>query len=560
VLAWLAGAVVLHAGVAGAAWEPVQRPAPPGALIGPYNETELDPSLAVSPAGEQLLAWSGGTTLDVASRPFGGAWGEPVRVATAPYLLTWPNTRFDPVDGAVLTWTDVGLGSPDLRRSSTRRPDGTWSDPVDVMQIPHRVGYTFTGPGGHSAYIWEEGSSSLMVMTRPPGGSWSDPETLTSDGGEIDTPSIVFDARGDAMAVWDDLDDHSEYSFRPSGGDWSAPARLFADSGHRWNWVSPSVAMDPAGDVLAVRADDGLLRASYRPFGGDFGDAHVLTTQNAGALVPPKVAVDGTGRATIVWRQASPDGAGGRMWTADRLPGGTFTSPEPLTPSTADALNPELSVLGDGTRFVLSELSPERLVVYVRPPGGSFDAGTTLAADGAQRPVLSENAVAWTRIYPSLGCSEIETTSWVSGDPGPLPPARPHCNVADGTSTESGAPPGANASSPLARDSTAPRLAVSLRRHQRALTTKRLKLAASSNESCTLLVTAKLGGHRAKVLGRSRSSLRRGRRTALRLRLHGVAFQHLRVAAATRRVKLTLTAIDASGNRRSIARTVVLAR
>lgn len=430
--------------------------------------------------------------------------------------------------------------------------------------------HTFRGPAGHSAHTWEEATASgqykykLMVMTRPPGGSWSEPETLASDGPLLDGPSVVFNARGDAIAVWDNWDDQSMYAFRPSGGDWSAPVRFFTDSAHRWNWVTPSVAMDPAGNVLAVRADDGLLRAAYRPFGGDFGAAHVLTTHNAGGLVSPLVAVDSAGRATIVWRRLN------RVWVADRLPDGTFTDPTPLTPPTENAMNPQLSILSGGTRLVLEE-QPQgssddptggSLVAYVRPPGGSFDAGTTLAAEGAHEPALSNNAVAWARVYPNLGCSEIETTSWVSGDPGPQQPARPHCNVADDASTQRGGPgasPGSNAGPALTRDRTAPRLAISMRRHQRALTTKRLKLAASSDESCKLLVTANLGGKRTKLLGRSRSSLRRGKRIALRLRLHGAAFKQLRAADARRRVKLTLTATDASGNRRSVARTVVLA-
>jgi hypothetical protein len=108
-------------------------------------------------------------------------------------------------------------------------------------------------------------------------------------------------------------------------------------------------------------------------------------------------------------------------------------------------------------------------------------------------------------------------------------------------------------------DVTAPSVSFSVKA-QRALKKKALGWSATSNEACSLTVTAKLGK---KKLGALKKALAAGVKTALKIKLSRRAQGLLRKALRTR-MKVTVTlawaCVDGAGNRRAASKKLIVKR
>ena len=112
-------------------------------------------------------------------------------------------------------------------------------------------------------------------------------------------------------------------------------------------------------------------------------------------------------------------------------------------------------------------------------------------------------------------------------------------------------------------DTTAPKLTVAAPRIQRALKAKLLALSAGCNEQCKLAVVAKVRtGTKNVVLGRAKATTPAGKTAKIPLKLSKKALTILRKAmkAGTARVVLSVSAVDAAGNRTAASRTVAVKR
>ena len=126
-----------------------------------------------------------------------------------------------------------------------------------------------------------------------------------------------------------------------------------------------------------------------------------------------------------------------------------------------------------------------------------------------------------------------------------------------------GAPNPAPTSGPRPVHRTAPKLTLAANATQRALKAKRLALSAGCNERCKLVVVAKLRtGTHTVVLGRVKATTPSGKTAKIPLKLSKKALITLRKAmkAGTARVVLSVSAVDAAGNRTAASRTVTVKR
>ena len=94
-------------------------------------------------------------------------------------------------------------------------------------------------------------------------------------------PQVASDAAGDAVAVWwGDKGDGTavvQAASRPAGGAWQPPVNLSAPMNVGCCPEEPRVAMDTAGDAVAVW-DNGTVQAASRPGGGAWQPAVTLST------------------------------------------------------------------------------------------------------------------------------------------------------------------------------------------------------------------------------------------------------------------------------------------
>ena len=134
-------------------------------------------------------------------------------------------------------------------------------------------------------------------------GAWLPPAfDLSTNGFDAGEVHVAMDSAGDALAVWV-RNGVVQSSFRPAGGanSFSAAADM---PGAATVASHLRVAMDAGGDAVAVwQTDGGSIQAAYMPqgSGGAFNSAQTLETDATNKPTAPDVALDSAGDALAVW-------------------------------------------------------------------------------------------------------------------------------------------------------------------------------------------------------------------------------------------------------------------
>ena len=211
---------------------------------------------------------------------------------------------------------------------------------------------------------------------------WSAPEAVSAPGGGATGSRVGIDAAGNATAVWTQSDGtHSiaRAAERPVGGSWSTPVDL---SGSVGDAEIPTVAVDPAGDVIVAwkerTSGSEAIEVSYKPAGGSWEGPAAVEFGSA-VVETPAVAIDDTGDAVVIWRQ---EVGGNHMIFAVSLSGGAWEAPTAISISALDAEAPDLAMSPSGTAAAVWQSSSGATSVVessALPLGGSWSAAEAIS-------------------------------------------------------------------------------------------------------------------------------------------------------------------------------------
>lgn len=258
--------------------------------------------LAVNSAGDAIAVWAAQRgsyfAVEVSTRPAGGDW-------EAPQVL-W--LRGEPASWAVF----VG----DVRVALNRRGDAVamWRFAAIDTEPPYTE------------------SRDLDVAIRTGHGDWSAPTSLTRYPLQ-DSADVGLDAAGNAVAVWTEQREAGGPSVvlaarRPARGAWKVPERVSpVQEGSAWD---PQLAVDAAGNVVAVWTGGSGLHVSRRPAGGSWSRRpHLLSRRSESDFFEPSVAADAAGDLTVVWQEGERQGRRIVPWikAATRPRAGTWSKP-----------------------------------------------------------------------------------------------------------------------------------------------------------------------------------------------------------------------------------------
>jgi hypothetical protein len=130
-------------------------------------------------------------------------------------------------------------------------------------------------------------------------------ESGSSDDAQY--PQIAIDSTGNAIAVWQQFDG-SRYKIQANryvlNVGWGTPATI--DTGGTGSAGTPQIAMDPAGNAIAVWIQWNGTRFGVfanRYTAGSWGTAVVIDSGSTGASANPDIAMDSNGNAIAVWDQ-----------------------------------------------------------------------------------------------------------------------------------------------------------------------------------------------------------------------------------------------------------------
>jgi hypothetical protein len=348
-----------------------------------------EPQVAVDSAGDAFAVWSRSngfhTIIQAAIRPAGGSWGSIVDLSAAGRNATEPQLAVDPAGDAVAVWS----------RSN----------------------------GSHTI---------IQAASRPAGGGWSGPMDLSAAGRNAAEPQVAIDSSGDAVAAWQRFDGIVQIvqsRSRAASGAWGATDEL-SEPGQ--DAEAPQVAVDPAGNAVAVwsRRDGSnlIVQAASKPAGGAWLGAIDLSEEGENAEAP-QVAVDPTGGAVVVWSRE--EGADKIVQSSAKPAGGAWLAPDDLSAAGLDAEAAQVAVdpAGNAVAVWISSPGPPTVIVQgaVRPAGGAWLGPDDLSAGGlssAEAPQVAVDpagnaAAVWAR---SAGSPTVVEASTKPAGGGWLPP------------------------------------------------------------------------------------------------------------------------------------------
>jgi hypothetical protein len=221
-------------------------------------------------------------------------------------------------------------------------------------------------------------------------------------GGISGSPHVAFDARGDAIVVWQREDGTVEgtskhaiqAAFRPAGGAWGAPETISVPDGSDESAENASVAFDGRGDAFVVwdaysgdvPEGDAHFReqAAFKPAGGAWQAPVDLSQVEAPGSGYPQLAVDERGDAIVIWTCFC-----GSIEESIRPAGGVWGAPVVVSETGSD---PEVALDGQGDALAVWDGWPGVESAFM-PAGGSWQAPVEVSGSGvAGEPHVAVNS------------------------------------------------------------------------------------------------------------------------------------------------------------------------
>jgi hypothetical protein len=341
-----------------------------GVVFSPSLPTSAPNAFAFNPAGNEVWVTApgvtGGAIVEVAQRSFGGAWSPLTTIATIPsvgFLVVQDlSISLSANNNAAAVWLANGV------QIALRSPAGVWQAPVQVAPTTGAVLNVVArldaqGNGVATWYRLTPTVSVVEAITWTAAGAFSNVVQLSSSSQGAFLPDIAVNEAGTAVVVWQaaaPLDNSSPYQVesatRPAGGSWSAVTAVSPVISQTWN---PKVALDGSGNATVVweqgaTANNYRIYAATRPVGGAWGSPTAIETSYY--LGQNSVAADAAGNVTASWVV---DDTSGAMFihTATRPAGGAWGTPTNLGECKSNGgslcLTPPVAAARDGSITVV---------------------------------------------------------------------------------------------------------------------------------------------------------------------------------------------------------------
>jgi hypothetical protein len=258
-------------------------------------------------------------------------------------------------------------------------------------------------PAGDVVAVWERSNGThrmIQAASRPPepvpaaetagpvAGLWKAPgENISEALQEADEPQIAMDPAGDAMAVWQRTSGANfiiQAAFRRGlGGGWQAPLELSEAGG---NAYVPRVAMDSKGDALAtwVRSNgvNEIVQSAFRPAGGSWL-APVNVSPPGVSARDQHMAMDAQGDAVSVWHSTS---AGHEVIYAAYQPaGGSWQPGVGISAGGEDAVLPQVAIDPHGNAVAIwsrSNGTNNIIQAAFKPAAGAWLPAVNVSEEG----------------------------------------------------------------------------------------------------------------------------------------------------------------------------------
>ncbi len=291
-----------------------------------------------------------------------GSWSSPSTISTLEFNASVPRlavNRLGVLGNAIALWQHYN-GSYFEINAAERSIAGTWSIPTAISQIGGDgllPGIAINDIGDALAgYVFNDylNSYSAWVCSKAAGQSWQSLHQVSDGDDQVQSTSVALDATGRAIMAWSDFNGtHFEIDaiIRDAQGVWSGPIVL---SSVDTDTYAPRVRFDTLGNATILWiAFDGvhyLLQSANCPVGGSW-TAPVTLSNSQADVGENYFIVTATNTVIAVWDENN--GSSSSIYSSRCALGGAWTAPVKVSNTVNDAYAPRVGVDGTGRAAVV---------------------------------------------------------------------------------------------------------------------------------------------------------------------------------------------------------------
>lgn len=324
------------------------------------------------------------------NNPLEAVWFPPATISSP--ISSTPQIGTDAFGNTVGIWQEFD-GTNTNVQAATLPKGGIWSSPVTISSASGNNNEAnpqmAINSSGYAVAVWEElnGTSTVRASTMQFGGSWSAPIDISQPGSDSSQiPQVAVDPAGNAVAVW--ARNNGSFTIMQAatlsfGGAWSTPVDI---SPTNKDSFSPQVGVDSSGNAVAIWTEvtDQIIQGATLPFGGDWTTlVNISSTSDLSNV--PILAVDPSGNAVATWTALS---AGNFFIQASTLPfGSSWSLPVNVSSAGFVSLESEVSVdqFGNAIALWIEPIGSDIFILAASLPfGGSWSSPVTISAAGGQ--------------------------------------------------------------------------------------------------------------------------------------------------------------------------------
>lgn len=392
------------------------------------------PRVAMDPNGDAVAVWqqSDGTRNNIVTMRYsnGAGWGAAQPAESDPGDTSQPVVAMDASGYAIAVWQQAdSIGRYAIRANvftlgwrASQAIENHVSGSSDLPQLA-------MDGNGNAMAVWQQpngGFTGIFASRYVKGSGWGAAQRLDTVANHASDPQLAMDANGNAMAVWYQYDG-TTYNIHASrylnGNGWEASQLIETTTDSA---ISPQVAMDSSGNAIAVwyQLDSTYTRIfANRYIAGSGWQGAVQFGNYVGNASSPKVAMNGSGTAVVVWQQNDDGGSNFRCYANRYVAGSGWQGPVRLDNVDFSIGMPQVAIDPTGKAIaVWSQDTGTHYRIYANRFNGSAWSGVTALdnnSGSASEPYIamsgSGTAVAvwsqtdgsrsniWGRLYGSMG-------------------------------------------------------------------------------------------------------------------------------------------------------------
>ncbi len=349
------------------------------------GEDAENAEVAIAANGDSVIVWiaSDGNFYQVYKSEYrNGTWTHPSslsdNISPDGVDTSGAQVAMAPNGDTIIVWTSGDGFNDQIYKSEYR--NGSWTHPTsstdNISPDGENAGQASVAmsSNGEAIIVWNQvdGVRAQVFKSEYRNGSWVHPtniaDNISVDNRDAENVNVSMDSSGNTIIVWNQTDSsfvNQIYKSEFRGSTWTHPVDLDDNiSSANLDAFNPKVAMDNTGAAIIVWYQNQDVSFNYHVFKSEYRNGAWVHPTNSADHISiegfnsnrPYMTMSANGQAVIVWSQF--DGSQERIFMSE-MRDGTWVHPTSITdyisPGTSSAADPRVAMNSTGETLIVWE-------------------------------------------------------------------------------------------------------------------------------------------------------------------------------------------------------------